>query len=182
MTENADRKCRKVVREAKSFNPDSFIALIGCYAQLKPGEIAEIPGVDAVLGANEKFRLLELLGDFEHKTKPQVYAGDIREVESYHTSYSINDRTRTFLKVQDGCNFGCAFCTIPLARGKSRSDSVGHVADLVREIRVREIREIVLTGVNTGDFGVINGRRRERFIVLIRELDEVEGIERFRIS
>ena len=179
VTENADKKCRKIVREAKKISPNSFVTIIGCYAQLKPKEISEIPGVDAVLGAAEKFQLFEHLDGF---TKGGVFASDVKEAKSFHTSYSIADRTRTFLKVQDGCNYGCAFCTIPLARGKSRSDSIANIVKQAQEIAVTEVKEIVLTGVNIGDFGIQDGRRKEKFIDLVKALDEVEGIDRFRIS
>lgn len=179
VTENADKKCKKIVKEAKKISPESFVTIIGCYAQLKPKEISEIVGVDAVLGAAEKFRLFEFLEDF---TKKGVYASEIKEATSFHSSYSIADRTRTFLKVQDGCNYGCAFCTIPLARGKSRSDTIANIVTQAEEIGKTEVKEIVLTGVNIGDFGIQNGKRKERFIDLIKALDEVEGIERFRIS
>ncbi|MCP4457351.1 MAG: tRNA (N(6)-L-threonylcarbamoyladenosine(37)-C(2))-methylthiotransferase MtaB [Cytophagales bacterium] len=179
VTENADKKCRKIVREAKKISPNSFITIIGCYAQLKPKEISEIPDVDAVLGAAEKFQLFDHLQDF---TKGGVFASDIKEAKSYNASYSISDRTRTFLKVQDGCNYGCAFCTIPLARGKSRSDTIANIVKQAQEIGKTEVKEIVLTGVNIGDFGIQEGKRKEKFIDLIKELDEVEGINRFRIS
>ncbi len=185
VTENADKKCRKIVREAQAINPDGYVAVIGCYAQLKPQEISEIPGVDAVLGAAEKFRLIDLLDGFvkepaQHKAK--VYASPIEDAVDYHVSYSLNDRTRTFLKVQDGCDYPCAYCTIPLARGKSRSDTVENVLKSAREIAARGVKEIVLTGVNIGDFGLRNGQREETFFELVKALDEVEGIERFRIS
>jgi len=179
VTENADKKCRKIVREAKKINPNSFVTIIGCYAQLKPKEIIEIEGVDAVLGAAEKFQLFEKLHDF---TKGGVYASDIKEATTYNSSYSIADRTRTFLKVQDGCNYGCAFCTIPLARGKSRSDSIQNIVDQAKEIAKTEVKEVVLTGVNIGDFGVQDGKRKEKFIDLIKALDKIDGIDRFRIS
>lgn len=182
VTENADKKCRKVVREAKAQSPNAFVAIIGCYAQLKPKEIAEIPGVDAVLGASEKFRLIELLDGFERKETPVVLAKDIKEVNAFHSSFSMQDRTRTFLKVQDGCDYSCSFCTIPLARGASRSDSSDRVVDAAENIASRDVKEIVLTGVNLGDFGIRKGVRQERFIDLVRKLDKVEGIERFRIS
>lgn len=182
VTDNADKKCRKIVRDAKKYNPKSFVAVIGCYAQLKPKEIVDIPGVNAVLGANEKFRMLELLSEFESSLPAKVYQGDIREVEQYHTSFSSGDRTRTFLKVQDGCNYGCAFCTIPLARGKSRSDTIDNVVETAKKIVQTGAKEIVLTGVNTGDFGIHNGRRKERFADLVTELDQIEQIERIRIS
>ncbi len=182
VTENADKKCHKVVREARTISPEGYVAIIGCYAQLKPKEISEIPGVDAVLGAAEKFRLVELLDGFVRKPTTTVYASSIEEADKFNTSYSINDRTRTFLKVQDGCDYSCSFCTIPLARGGSRSDSVGNILRTAREIAATEVKEIVLTGVNTGDFGLQDGQRVERFIDLIRALDEVEGIDRIRIS
>lgn len=182
VTDNADKKCRKVVREARSISPNAYIAIVGCYAQLKPQEIARIPGVDAVLGAAEKFQLLDLLDGFVRNDKPQVLASDISAASQFTSSFSIGDRTRTFLKVQDGCDYSCSFCTIPLARGASRSDTIASVVKTAREIATTEVREIVLTGVNTGDFGMHNGKRREKFIDLIRALDEVEGIDRFRIS
>ena len=182
VTDNADKKCRQVVKQAKKISPESFVTIIGCYAQLKPQEISEIPGVDAVLGASEKFKLLELLGDFERQEIPQVYASDVYDAKDYHTSFSYGDRTRTFLKVQDGCNYGCAFCTIPLARGKSRSDSIANIVATAEEIASTDVKEVVLTGVNIGDFGIQEGRRKEKFIDLIKALDQVEGIERFRIS
>ncbi len=182
VTENADKKCKKIVKEAKKISPNSYVAIIGCYAQLKPREIAGIKGVDAVLGAAEKFRLIELLDDFAKEQETKVLASEIKEVDTFHTAYSMNDRTRTFLKVQDGCNYGCAFCTIPLARGKSRSDSIQHIVGAAEEIAASGVKEIVLTGVNIGDFGIQGGKRKERFIDLIKALDEVEGINRFRIS
>lgn len=182
VTENADKKCSKVVKEAKKISPDSYVAIIGCYAQLKPREISEIIGVDAVLGAAEKFQLIDLLDGFEKKDEPTVLASEIKEANEFNTSYSINDRTRTFLKVQDGCNYGCSFCTIPLARGKSRSDSIANIVGNAKEIAATETKEVVITGINTGDFGIQNGRREEKFIDLINHLDQVEGIERFRIS
>lgn len=182
VTENADKKCKKIVKEAKKISPKSFVTIVGCYAQLKPQEISEIKGVDAVLGAAEKFRLFEYLDDFTSKNEPQVYASEILEAKTYNSSYSYGDRTRTFLKVQDGCNYGCAFCTIPLARGKSRSASIAQVVEQAKEIAATEVKEVVLTGVNIGDFGVQNGRRKEKFIDLIKALDELDGIDRFRIS
>ncbi|MEQ8416404.1 MAG: tRNA (N(6)-L-threonylcarbamoyladenosine(37)-C(2))-methylthiotransferase MtaB [Imperialibacter sp.] len=182
VTENADKKCRKVVQEAKKISPDSYVTIVGCYAQLKPVEISEIPGVDAVLGAAEKFQLIDYLDGFEKKEKPQVFASEIKEAKRFNHSYSYGDRTRTFLKVQDGCNYGCAFCTIPLARGKSRSDSIANIVDAARKIADTEVKEVVLTGVNIGDFGIQDGRRVEKFLDLVKALDEVEGINRFRIS
>ncbi len=187
VTENADKKCKKIVKEAQKINPNGFVAIIGCYAQLKPKEIAEIEGVDAVLGASEKFRLHELLPTFEKapafiSAEHKVFAGRIEEAIEYHTSYSLHDRTRTFLKVQDGCDYPCAYCTIPMARGGSRSDTVENVVKAAREIASNGVKEVVLTGVNIGDFGIINGKRTATFEELVRTLDEVEGIERFRIS
>lgn len=182
VTENADKKCKKVVREARKISPDAYVAIIGCYAQLKPKEISEIPGVDAVLGAAEKFQLIDLLDGFKRDSSTKVLASDISEATYFNHSYSINDRTRTFLKVQDGCDYSCTFCTIPLARGKSRSNTIENVLTDAKDIVASGVKEIVLTGVNTGDFGLIEGKREYKFIDLIRKLDEVEGIERIRIS
>ncbi|WP_323756740.1 tRNA (N(6)-L-threonylcarbamoyladenosine(37)-C(2))-methylthiotransferase MtaB [Roseivirga sp.] len=182
VTDNADKKCAKIVREAQAINPDGYVAIIGCYAQLKPKEISEIPGVDAVLGAAEKFRLIELLDGFVKPETTQVLASEIKEATAFNNAYSINDRTRTFLKVQDGCNYHCAFCTIPLARGKSRSDSVENILSSAREIAASEVKEVVLTGVNIGDFGIQDGKRTERFVDLVKAIDEVDGIDRIRIS
>ncbi|SMD31973.1 threonylcarbamoyladenosine tRNA methylthiotransferase MtaB [Reichenbachiella faecimaris] len=182
VTENADKKCRQIVKNAKKISPESFVVIIGCFAQLKPKEISEIPGVDAVLGAAEKFKLLEHLKDFEKQKEAIVCASEISNATEFNNAYSVADRTRTFLKVQDGCNYGCAFCTIPLARGKSRSDSIENILKSAHEIAATEVKEVVLTGVNIGDFGVQGGRRKERFLELVKALDEVQGIERFRIS
>ncbi|MEO9802178.1 MAG: tRNA (N(6)-L-threonylcarbamoyladenosine(37)-C(2))-methylthiotransferase MtaB [Reichenbachiella sp.] len=182
VTENADKKCRQIVKSAKKVSPDSFVVIIGCFAQLKPKEISEIPGVDAVLGAAEKFKLLKHLKDFERQKETIICASEISNATEFNNAYSIADRTRTFLKVQDGCNYGCAFCTIPLARGKSRSDSIANILKSAREIGQTEVKEVVLTGVNIGDFGVQQGRRKERFLELVKELDQVEGIDRYRIS
>lgn len=182
VTENADKKCHKIVREARAISPDAYVAIIGCYAQLKPKEISEIPGVDAVLGAAEKFRLVELLDGFVRKPQAEVYATEVEAATSFNTSFSLHDRTRTFLKVQDGCDYSCTFCTIPLARGSSRSDTIENVVKNAQEIAKSGVKEIVLTGVNTGDFGIQNGKRVERFADLVKALDEVEGIDRIRIS
>lgn len=182
VTDHADKKCRKIVKEAKKISPNSFVTILGCYAQLKPKEISEIPGVDAVLGAAEKFRLFEYLDEFTKTEKPRVFASEIKETRAFHTSHSYGDRTRTFLKVQDGCNYGCAFCTIPLARGKSRSDTVENTVKQAIKIAASGVKEIVLTGVNIGDFGIQDGKRKESFLELITALDRVEGIDRFRIS
>ena len=190
VTDNADKKCRKIVREAQKINPDGYVAIVGCYAQLKPAEISAIPGVDAVLGAAEKFRLHELMPTFvkvPNGQPAQVFNSPIETALDYHAAYSLNDRTRTFLKVQDGCDYPCAYCTIPLARGKSRSDTIENVVRAAHEIAERAVKEIVLTGVNIGDFGVGSGnpllnQPPETFLALIQALDEVTGIERFRIS
>ena len=182
VTDNADKKCRKVVKEALKYSPEAFITIVGCYAQLKPEEIASIPGVNAVLGASEKFRLLELLGDFKKKETTQVFNNEISQATDYYCSYSINDRTRTFLKVQDGCDYSCSFCTIPLARGSSRSDTIQNIISTANEIAATEVKEIVLTGVNIGDYGIIQGDRKENFFSLVKQLDLIEGIDRFRIS
>jgi threonylcarbamoyladenosine tRNA methylthiotransferase MtaB len=183
VTDNADKKCKKIVREARKISPEAFVAIVGCYAQLKPREIAEIEGVDAVLGAAEKFQLIDLLGTFERKPQAEVFASDIKEVATnFVEAYSFGDRTRTFLKVQDGCNYNCSFCTIPLARGKSRSTSIAQIVRQAEEIAQSGVKEVVITGVNIGDFGIQEGKRQERFIDLVRALDAVEGIERFRIS
>ncbi|MBD8487586.1 tRNA (N(6)-L-threonylcarbamoyladenosine(37)-C(2))-methylthiotransferase MtaB [Echinicola sp. CAU 1574] len=182
VTENADKKCKKIVKEAKKISPNSYVTIIGCYAQLKPKEISEIKGVDAVLGAAEKFRLIELLDGFAKEQETKVLASEIQEATTFNNAYSMHDRTRTFLKVQDGCNYGCAFCTIPLARGKSRSDAIENILKSAQEIAQTDVKEVVLTGVNIGDFGIQDGKRKERFSDLVKALDEINGIERFRIS
>lgn len=185
VTEQADKKCKKVVREAKKVNPSSTIVIIGCYAQLKPDEIAAIPGVDLVLGANEKFQLPGLIPPYLDRVStnlPKLIASEIRYDLDYHASYSVNDRTRTFLKVQDGCDYPCSYCTIPLARGQSRSDTIEKVLGLIEEISTKEVKEIVLTGVNIGDFGIQNGKRVESFFQLVQAIEEKSSIERFRIS
>ncbi|MBU3663581.1 MAG: tRNA (N(6)-L-threonylcarbamoyladenosine(37)-C(2))-methylthiotransferase MtaB [Bacteroidetes bacterium] len=179
VTDNADKKCKRIVKEALRHNPNAFVAIIGCYAQLKPHEIANIEGVDLVLGAAEKFNIHEHIGDGFKKDVALVKEGKIKEVLDYHSSYSIGDRTRTFLKVQDGCDYFCSFCTIPLARGKSRSDSIANVVKQAEEIVAQGIKEIVLTGVNTGDFGQGTS---ENFYQLLQALDQVKGLERLRIS
>jgi threonylcarbamoyladenosine tRNA methylthiotransferase MtaB len=185
VTEQADKKCKKVVREAKKVNPSSTVVIIGCYAQLKPEEISAIPGVDLVLGANEKFQLPELLPPYLNRVSadlPKLIASEIRYDLDYHASYSVNDRTRTFLKVQDGCDYPCSYCTIPLARGQSRSDTVEKVLGLIEEISAKGVKEIVLTGVNIGDFGIQNGKRVETFFQLVQAIEEKSSIQRFRIS
>ncbi len=178
VTENADKECRQIVRRIQRNNPEGLVVITGCYAQLKPEEIASIPGVDLVLGASEKFNLPTHLQELTKNDAAKICSCDISEVNDFHASFSVSDRTRTFLKVQDGCNYNCAFCTIPLARGKSRSNSIEKVLVNVNELAERGVKEIVLTGVNLGDFG----NNAENFYHLICELDKVNGIERFRIS
>lgn len=182
VTENADRKCKKVVKEALKISPNAYITIVGCYAQLKPKEISEIEGVDLVLGAAEKFQLLDHIADLTKNPKTLVYNQPVKEANQFVPSYSFGDRTRTFLKVQDGCDYSCSFCTIPMARGASRSDTIENVIKQAQEIALSGVKEIVLTGVNLGDFGVINGVRQYKFIDLVKALDEVEGIDRIRIS
>ncbi|MBZ0207529.1 MAG: tRNA (N(6)-L-threonylcarbamoyladenosine(37)-C(2))-methylthiotransferase MtaB [Flavobacteriales bacterium] len=181
VTENADKECRRHVRRFRGINPDAFIAVVGCYAQLKPDEIVTIPGVDLVLGANEKFNLAEHIERLAAHAGGDgvILAGPIKEVKRFIPSYNANDRTRTFLKVQDGCDYFCSFCTIPLARGRSRSATIAETVEQARAVAASGVKEIVLTGVNTGDFGRQHG---EDFLQLIEALDQVEDIERFRIS
>lgn len=183
VTDHADKKCRKVVKEALKYSPNAFVTIVGCYAQLKPQEIAEIEGVDMVLGAAEKFRIVEYITDLTKNPKAVVHQQNIEKVNhNFIASYSIGDRTRTFLKVQDGCDYPCTYCTIPLARGASRSDTIENVVNRAKMIAESGVKEIVLTGVNLGDFGIRNGEREDKFFDLVKALDEVEGIERIRIS
>ncbi|HVV56531.1 MAG TPA: tRNA (N(6)-L-threonylcarbamoyladenosine(37)-C(2))-methylthiotransferase MtaB [Mucilaginibacter sp.] len=182
VTENADKKCRKVVKEALKVSPYAYVTIVGCYAQLKPKEIAEIPGVDMVLGAAEKFQIVDHISDLTKNPKAVIYNRPVSEANEFIPAYSFGDRTRTFLKVQDGCDYSCSFCTIPLARGASRSDTIDHVLEQARQIAASGVKEIVLTGVNLGDFGIRNGEREDRFFDLVKALDEVDGIERIRIS
>jgi threonylcarbamoyladenosine tRNA methylthiotransferase MtaB len=185
VTENADKECRYLVRQIQRKSPESFVVLTGCYAQLKPKEIAEIPGVDLVLGAAEKFNMAAHIRELIKGDSAKICSCDIDQVNDFHDSYSYNDRTRAFLKVQDGCDYQCSFCTIPLARGKSRSDSLSHVLENVRSLAAKGIQEIVLTGVNLGDFGNTNPgtkKKTEDFLELTRALDRVNEIPRFRIS
>lgn len=186
VTDQADKKCKKVVREAKKINPESVVVILGCYAQLKPNEIVQIPGVDLVLGANEKFQLADIISPYfvsdTKKSLPKVIASEIRYDLDYHASYSVNDRTRTFLKVQDGCDYPCSYCTIPLARGQSRSSTIENVLGLVKEIAEKGVKEVVLTGVNIGDFGIQQGKRVESFFDLVKSLDAQSDLNRFRIS
>jgi threonylcarbamoyladenosine tRNA methylthiotransferase MtaB len=180
VTENADKKCRSLVNKALRVSPQAFIAIIGCYAQLKPQEIAQIPGVDLVLGASEKFNLPEYINNFQKRTETEIHACSIGEVNKFVPSFSKDDRTRTFFKVQDGCDYSCSFCTIPLARGASRSTTVAETIEQARKIiQQNNPSEIVLTGVNTGDFGRKQG---ESFYALIRNLEQLDGVQRFRIS
>ena len=184
VTENADKECRQLVRRIQKQNAEAVVVITGCYAQLKPKEIAEIPGVDLVLGAAEKFNLPEHLRNFTKGDSTRICSCDISEVNDFNASFSVTDRTRTFLKVQDGCDYNCSFCTIPMARGKSRSDVVANVVEQAKTVAASGAKEIVLTGVNLGDFGKgPNGEKHtESFFDLIQALDTVDGIERFRIS
>ena len=180
VTEQADKKCRQIVKQARNLSPDSFIAVIGCYAQLKPNEIASIQGVNIVLGAQEKFNLLQHVQDWEKESYTnKVVASEIKYVKDFVPSYSLGDRTRSFLKVQDGCDYFCSFCTIPLARGRSRSNTVVETMKTAIELAATQVKEVVLTGVNIGDFGKGTD---ESFFDLVKELDGLDGIDRFRIS
>lgn len=179
VTENADKKCRKLVSQAKRINPKAFIAIVGCYAQLKPQEIASIPGVNAVLGAADKFRLPEVLKELMASNQVIVRNTPIQEVNVFEKAWSAGDRTRSFLKVQDGCDYKCTFCTIPLARGASRSDTIENVLKNVEQIAVQGIKEVVLTGVNLGDFGK---ESKDDFFELVKALEAQAAIPRFRIS
>lgn len=178
VTENADRECRTIVNRALAANPEAFVIVVGCYAQLKPDEIANIPGVDLVLGATEKFNIISYLENIEKRNKANVMACEIADANVFISSHSSNDRTRVFLKVQDGCDYSCSFCTIPLARGNSRSDTLHHVIEQAEQIADTGAKEIVLTGVNLGDFK----NDCSDFYDLVQALDKVNGIERFRIS
>jgi threonylcarbamoyladenosine tRNA methylthiotransferase MtaB len=182
VTENADKKCKKVVKEALKISPNAYVTIVGCYAQLKPQEISEIPGVDMVLGAAEKFRIVDYITDLTKNPKAVVYNQPVSEANQFVPSYSFGDRTRTFLKVQDGCDYSCTFCTIPLARGSSRSDTIENAIRQATEIAASGVKEIVLTGVNLGDFGIRDGIRQDKFFDLVKALDRVEGIDRIRIS
>lgn len=179
VTDNADKKCRTVVKEALRHNANAFIVVIGCYAQLKPTEIASISGVDLVLGASEKFNLTQFLNSTQKKEVAEVHDGRIKDVLDYHASFSVGDRTRSFLKIQDGCDYFCSFCTIPLARGKSRSDTISNIITQANTIVASGVKEIILTGVNTGDFGV---GTNETFYDLLKAFEKVDGLERLRIS
>ncbi len=180
VTENADKKCKQLVKKALSINPNAFIAIIGCFAQLKPVEISKIPGVDLVLGANEKFNIIEHLDKVESKNEiAKVEFENIKNTKEFVPAFSYGDRTRSFLKVQDGCDYFCTFCTIPLARGASRNASIDSTVNEAKKIAETDIKEVVLTGVNIGDFGQGSD---ENFFELVKKLDQVNGIDRFRIS
>ena len=191
VTDNADKECRQLVRRIQRKAPESFVVITGCYAQLKPQAIASIPGVDLVLGAAEKFNIARHIRELTKGDPAKICSCDIEDVSGFHSSWSVNDRTRTFLKVQDGCDYTCSFCTIPMARGKSRSDRIANVVRNAEELAAGGVKEIVLTGVNLGDFGKgpdgsgaimpLSGRE-ENFFELIKELDKVDGISRYRIS
>ena len=184
VTDNADKKFKNILNRAKKRNPNAFNIIVGCYAQLKPKYISEIPGVDLVLGANEKFNVIDYVGQLD-KANTFVYSCDINDVNKYESSYSVDDRTRSFLKVQDGCDYKCTYCTIPNARGISRSDSLENIKMNVSEIASKDIKEIILTGVNIGDYGkgeFGNKRHETTFLELIKELDLTKNINRFRIS
>ncbi|TLX76012.1 tRNA (N(6)-L-threonylcarbamoyladenosine(37)-C(2))-methylthiotransferase MtaB [Labilibacter sediminis] len=179
VTEIADKKCRQAIKKAIKQNANAFVVVTGCFAQLKPKDISEIPGVDLVLGSNEKFKMADYFGDLQKKASGEIHAGKITTNKEFFPSYSMGDRTRTFLKVQDGCDYYCSYCTIPLARGKSRNADVKTTVELARKAAREGAKEIILTGVNIGDFGKSTN---EKFLTLIQGLDEIEEIERFRIS
>ncbi|MFT3935035.1 MAG: tRNA (N(6)-L-threonylcarbamoyladenosine(37)-C(2))-methylthiotransferase MtaB [Chitinophagaceae bacterium] len=184
VTDNADKECRHLVRRIQRKSPESLVVITGCYAQLKPKEIASIPGVDLVLGAAEKFNIVQHLKELSKGDSARICSCDIEEVSGFNASYSINDRTRTFLKVQDGCSYNCSFCTIPMARGKSRSDTVANVIKTAEELAAKGTKEIILTGVNLGDFGKgpTGNTDDESFFDLVKALEKVDGIDRYRIS
>ncbi len=198
VTDNADKECRQLVRRIQRKAPESFVVITGCYAQLKPKEIAEIPGVDLVLGAAEKFNIAQHIRELAKGDSAKICSCDIEEVADFHSSWSMNDRTRTFLKVQDGCDYNCSFCTIPMARGKSRSDSIENVVKNAEHLAKHGVKEIVLTGVNLGDFspptpsrgsppkspsrGDLEVLKNENFYSLVQALENVKGIQRYRIS
>ena len=185
VTENADKQFKQIVRKALKTNPKAFLAAVGCYAQLKPEELASVDGVDLVLGAKEKFNITQYIDDLTKNNEGIVYSCEIAETDFYVGSYSIGDRTRAFLKVQDGCDYKCTYCTIPMARGISRSDTIENILSNAKKISDKGIKEIVLTGVNIGDYGkgeFGNKKHEHTFLELVQALDKVEGIERLRIS
>jgi threonylcarbamoyladenosine tRNA methylthiotransferase MtaB len=179
VTDAADKKCRQAIKKFINISPGAFIAVVGCYAQLNPQEISSIPGVDLVLGTNEKFNIADYMRDSEKRQKVEIHSCDLSSSDSFNPSYSVGDRTRSFLKVQDGCDYGCSYCTIPFARGRSRNPNISFIVGEAEKIAERGVKEIVLTGVNIGDFGKSTG---ETFVHLLKELIKVQGIERFRIS
>ncbi|MEX0608283.1 MAG: tRNA (N(6)-L-threonylcarbamoyladenosine(37)-C(2))-methylthiotransferase MtaB [Balneolaceae bacterium] len=179
VTNNANSACRQTVRQALRRNPDAFVAVVGCYAQLEPEEIAEIEGVDVVLGAKDKFKLLDLFDDFAKQEKTIIHTSDVNEAVDFHNAFSSDDRTRAFLKIQDGCNYKCSFCTIPLARGKSRSAKIDTVVRNAEQLVSEGFKEVIITGVNAGDFGYGTD---ENFHQLLQALDLVEGLKRIRVS
>ncbi len=185
VTENADRECKRIVRSALKTAPEAFVVVVGCYAQLQPEQIADIDGVDMVLGAAEKFKLTDYINDLTKKNKTEIYSCEVDDANFFVDAYSIGDRTRAFLKIQDGCDYKCTYCTIPMARGISRSDKLENVLNNAKEISAEGIQEIVLTGVNIGDYGKgeFGDKKHEHtFLDLVKNLDEVEGINRIRIS
>ncbi len=191
VTDNADKECRQIVRRIQRKAPESLVVITGCYAQLKPKEISEIPGVDLVLGAAEKFNIAKHIRELAKGDSAKICSCDTEEITGFHASWSVNDRTRTFLKVQDGCDYNCSFCTIPMARGKSRSDSIENVVKQASALAKNGVKEIVLTGINLGDFGkgpdgagiaIGINQREENFFELVKELDKVADIQRYRIS
>ena len=187
VTDNADKECRHLVRRIQRKAPESLVVITGCYAQLKPKEISEIPGVDLVLGAAEKFNIAQHIRELAKGDSAKICSCDIEEVSGFHSSWSVNDRTRTFLKVQDGCDYNCSFCTIPMARGKSRSDSIENVVKQATELAMNGVKEIVLTGINLGDFrppasGDLETSKKEDFFGLVKYLDKIQEIQRYRIS
>ena len=179
VTDAADKKCRQAIKKFITLSPGAFIAVVGCYAQLRPQEISSIPGVDLVLGTNEKFDIADYIGTLDKREKVEIHSCDPSSSVNFNPSFSIGDRTRSFLKVQDGCDYGCSYCTIPLARGHSRNQAISSIIDEAEKIAERGIKEVVITGVNIGDFGRSTG---ESFADLLNELVNVQGIERFRIS
>lgn len=184
VTENADKECRQLVRRIQRKAPEAMVVIMGCYAQLKPKEIAEIPGVNLVLGASEKFNITSHLKELTHGDSAKICSCEIEDIEGFHSSFSLNSRTRTFLKVQDGCDYNCSFCTIPMARGKSRSNTIENVLSEIKKIAEEGVKEIVLTGINLGDFGKDgNGiKTGNNFYSLLKRIEEYDGVDRYRIS
>jgi len=179
VTSSADKKSRQAIKKIKNRHPDAFIIVTGCYVQLNKDNVVEIPGVDLILGNNEKFNIQEYLPKLQKKSNPEVYVSDIDKSNSFSPSFSLSRRTRSFLKIQDGCDYNCSYCTIPHARGPSRNNSINKTISVVKEIANTEVKEIVLSGVNVGDFGKSTN---ENFLDLISELDKINGIDRYRIS